>query len=143
MLASSLIIVISLVLLVYWFRYSCVLLLRDAAVRSSEAPLQAARFGFAAVRERLGSTADLDPLHDSLRRDYELIMYLVKHASGMELASIEDRLLILDYEFMQLRYRLTRALLPGQARQALSEMVSVLDILARRMGPQNSAYDAG
>jgi hypothetical protein len=140
MLASALIIAISLVLLVYWFRYSCILLLKDAALRTSEAPLQPARFGYAAVRERLDAATDLDPLHSSLRRDYELIMYLVKHASGMELDSIEDRLLILDYKLMQLRYRLTRALLPGQARQALSEMVSVLDVLVRRMGPQNGAY---
>jgi hypothetical protein len=140
MLASALIIAISLVLLVYWFRYSCALLLKDRV--SAEAPAQAGRFAFAGVREQLESAANLDPLHASLRRDYELIMYLVKHASGMELDSIEDRLLVLDYKFMQLRYRLTRTLLPRQARQSLSEMVSVLDVLSSRMTPQDGAYTA-
>jgi hypothetical protein len=93
------------------------------------------------VRERLEGAAELDPLHNSLRRDYELMMYLVKHASGMELSSIEDRLLVWDYKLMQWRYRLTRTLFPGQARRALSEMASVLDVLVRHMGQQAGAYN--
>ncbi len=140
MLASALIIVISVVLLVYWFRYSCLLLLRDRSSDTVAAPAQAGRFSFGTVRERLDLAVDLDPLHQSLRRDYELMMYLVKHASGMELASIEDRLLIWDYKLMQWRYRLSRTLFPGQARRALSEMASVLDVLVGRMGRQAGAY---
>jgi len=140
MLASVLIIVISLALLVYWFRYSCVLLLKDRALSAAEDPAQAVRFSFGAVRERLQSEPDLDPLHGSLRRDYELMMYLVKHASGLELSTIEDRLLVWDYKLMQWSYRLTRTLYPAQARRALLEMASVLDVLIRRMSEQAGAY---
>ncbi len=141
MIASGLIIVISLVLLVYWFRYSCLLLLKDRSLSGAEEAAYAARFSIGDVRERIQGAADLDPLHASLRRDYALMMYLVKHASGMELASIEDRLLVWDYRLMQCRYWLTRALFPGQARRALSEMVTVLEVLIRRMGQQAGVYD--
>lgn len=141
MLASFLIIVISLALLAYWFRYSCVLLLKDRALGAAEDPVQAVRFSFGAVRERLQSEPDLDPLNSSLRRDYELVMYLVKHASGLELTNIEDRLLVWDYRLMQCSYRLTKTLYPSQARQALFEMASVLDVLIRRMGEQAGVYN--
>jgi hypothetical protein len=50
--------------------------------------------------------------------------------------SIEDRLLMIDYKLMQWLYRLTKSLFPSQARGALSEMASVLDVLVRRMSEQ-------
>jgi hypothetical protein len=65
-----------------------------------------------------------------------MLVYLIEHASGLELESIEDRLLVLDYKLMQWRYGLTRALFPSQARRSLSEMASVLSVLVRRMGEQ-------
>jgi hypothetical protein len=134
MFASALIIGLSIVLLVYWFRYSCVLLLRNAAeTRSGVAD---SRFSFAEVQRRLGDCRDLDPLHRALNRDYQVLKYLVEHASGLELGTIEDRLLVADYQLMQWGYRLTKTLFPGHARQALSEMATVLDILVRRMGEQ-------
>ena len=52
MIASILIIVFSAVLLVYWFRYSCVLLLRSAAERS-EVPMSDERFNIAMVLDRV------------------------------------------------------------------------------------------
>jgi hypothetical protein len=66
-------------------------------------------------------------------------MYLVEHASGLGLESFEDRLLRLDYRIMQRWYGLVRALFPAQARQTLSEMASILAILADRMGSQARA----
>jgi hypothetical protein len=79
---------------------------------------------------------DLDPLQRSLRRDYEMLIYLIEHASGLGLESIEDRLLVVDYKLMQWQYSLTKSLFPSQARRSLSEMASVLDVLVRRMGEQ-------
>jgi len=134
MLASVLIISFSAVLLAYWFRYSCALLLRNAA--ESHGADADWRFSFAEVQRRLGSGEDLDPLHRSLSRDYQVLTYLVEHASGLELATIEDRLLVADYKLMQWGYRLTKTFFPSHARQALSEMASILEILIRRMGEQ-------
>ena len=137
MLASILIIVFSVVLFVYWFRYSCILLLRNAVEQVAAASSEPdARFSFTEVKKQLCAGEALDPLHRSLNRDYQVLTYLLQHAAGLELASFEDRLLVLDYKVMQMYYRVTRAMFPEQARKALTEMTSVLDVLAHRMGQQ-------
>jgi hypothetical protein len=137
MLAGILIIASSLALFVYWFRYSCVLILRNRceAAEASTSVLDG-RFGFAAVRERLKAGCALDPLQICLERDFRVITYLIEHAAGLELESIEDRLLIFDYRVMQCVYRLSRTVAPLRARKALSEMASVLGVLAHRIGEQ-------
>jgi hypothetical protein len=137
MIASFLIIGFSLLLLVYWFRYSCILLLRSHAERTASVPAAADnRFCFAEVQAQLRTAEVLDPLHLSLQRDYAMLIYLLQHAAGLSLESFEDRLLVLDYKVMQWWYRLTRIAAPQQARRALSEMASILDVLARKMGEQ-------
>ena len=138
MLVSILIIVCSLVLLVYWFRYSCLLLIRSHKLSLQPMPA-ASRFNIHEVQSGLKLGEALDPLHKALHRDYQLLMYLVEHASGLELESFEDRLLVLDYRIMQRWYGLLRAMFPAQARQTLSEMASILAILVDRMGGQARA----
>jgi hypothetical protein len=137
MVAGLLIIAFSLTLLVYWFRYSCILILRNEA--ESLEPLQQgqeSRFNFAKVQQSLQTHGALDPLSASLDRDYRVLKYLIEHAAGLELASIEDRLLMIDYRIMKSVYRLTRIMAPEQARRSLSEMATVLGILAHRIGEQ-------
>jgi hypothetical protein len=137
MVAGTLIIALSLALFVYWFRYSCILILRnrcEAAEASSS--VVDSRFSFGEVRDQLKSGFALDPLHASLERDYRVLTYLIEHAAGLELESLEDRLLIFDYRVMQCVYRLSRTVAPLRARKALSEMASVLGVLAHRIGEQ-------
>jgi len=136
MIASVLIIGFSLILLVYWFRYSCILLLRNEAEQETRA--RDIRFHVAEVHARLQTEQELDPLHHSLDRDYRVLIYLLEHAAGLELRSIEDRLLVLDYRVMNCWYRLTRTAAPEQARRALSEMASIVGVLVRRIGEQAS-----
>jgi hypothetical protein len=137
MVASLLIIGFSLLLLAYWFRYSCILLLRSHAERAASASaVPDTRFCFAEVQARLRTAEVLDPLHLSLQRDYEILIYLLQHAAGLSMESFEDRLLVLDYKVMQWWYRLTRIAAPQQARQALYEMASILNVLAQKMGEQ-------
>jgi hypothetical protein len=140
MLASILIISFSLVLLVYWFRYSCILLLRNQAEPKSARGRLDDRFSFAEVLTRLKTEPELDPLHRSLDRDYRVFTYLVEHAAGLELQSFEDRLLVLDYRVMGWWYRITRTAAPNQARKALTEMASILGVLVHKMGEQAGAY---
>jgi|HubBroStandDraft_2_1064218.scaffolds.fasta_scaffold349565_2 hypothetical protein len=137
MLAGILIIASSLALFVYWFRYSCILILRNRceAAEASKAVLDG-RFSFSEVRERLKSGLALAPLEACLERDYRVLTYLIEHAAGLELESLEDRLLIFDYRVMQCVYRLSRTVAPVRARKALSEMASVLGVLAHRIGEQ-------
>jgi hypothetical protein len=135
MIASVLIITFSLVLFVYWFRYSCLLLLR----RSTEQPVAADRFNYSAVQQGLKDGQELDPLRQSLDRDYRVLTYLLEHAAGLELERLECRLLVLDYRVMQAWYRLTKSAAPHQARRALAEMADVLNALVGQIGSQAGA----
>jgi hypothetical protein len=137
MIASFLIIGFSFVLLVYWFRYSCILVLRAHAERVVPASaVSDIRFCFAEVQASLKTAPELDPLHLALQRDREILVYLLQHAAGLSLDSFEDRLLVLDYKVMQWWYGLTRLAAPQQARRALYEMASILNVLAQKMGEQ-------
>jgi len=138
MFASILIILISFVLLVYWFRYSCILLLREYAKQPATAASEG-RFDFRAVRERVRVEPELDSLHLALQRDFRLITYLLEHAAGLELSFFEDKLLLWDYRAMRIWYWLTKTAAPQQARQALSEMASVLAILDDKIGGRGAA----
>jgi len=120
MVASILIIVFSSVFLVYWFRYTCILLVRNGAeeVRGFD-PAAQGSFNFAEIQNRLRSEDQLDPLHSALQRDYQVLTYLVRHASGLQIESFEDRLLVWDYKVMQAWYAVTKTAAPEQARAAL------------------------
>jgi hypothetical protein len=137
MFTSAFIIAISVILFVYWLRYSCVMLLRSAQERGELAKSADERFNVAAVLERLKTEGDLDPLEQALERDYHVVTYLIEHAADLELASIENKLLVLDYKLMRTWSRVTRTLAPQQSRKALSEMASVLSVLVGQMGDQN------
>ena len=137
MVSGALIIAISVVLLVYWLRYSCVMLLRGAQERSAMLTVADERFSASSVLQRLKTEADLAPLERALERDYCVVTYIIEHATDLELASIENKLLVLDYKLMRLWSRLTRTLAPQHSRQALSEMASVLRVLASQMGQSN------
>ena len=137
MVASVLIIAFSLVLFVYWFRYSCLLLLR----RDAEQPVESGQFHFDAVQQGLKAGMALDPLHQSLDRDYRVLTYLLEHAAGLELESVEYRLLVLDYKLMQGWYRLTKSAAPQQARRALAEMADVVAALVGRIGSPSGTGD--
>jgi hypothetical protein len=133
MVASILIIVFSLGLLLYWFRYSCLLLLRDSTV---EADGLDQRFGFWQVQREVQSGGNLDELHRALEQDYHLLTYLIEHAAGLSLPALEDRLLVVDYKVMQWYYRITRIAAPAQARRALAEMAAVVGLLVQHMSEQ-------
>lgn len=134
MLASVLILTVSVALLIYWFRYCCLGLLRNLEDQPSLVPEN--RFSFQDVRNRLQTDSDLDPLDRALDRDYRIVSYLLLHAAGLGAHSLEHRILLLDYKLMQAWYWLTRAAAPAQARKALSERAAILGCLAQKMGEQ-------
>ena len=134
MLVTILILTISVALLIYWFRFCCIGLLRNSTDHRFLMPGN--RFSFPAVRERLQTESDLDPLHRSLDRDYRVVSYLLRHAAGLGGQSLEHRLLLVDYKLMQVWYWVTRSAAPAQARKALSERAAILSCLAHKMGEQ-------
>jgi hypothetical protein len=135
-LASGLIIVASSALFLYWFRYSCLLLLAQKG--SAGYALRVAsniQLSFPHVQEALQAipqSAALDRLHERLDQDYHLLTDLLRHPGG---ESIEHRILRVDYHIMQVWYQLTRASRHSlQARNALGEMSSILGFFAAEIG---------
>ena len=136
MIASILILAFSAVLLAYWFRYSCLLLLRNSIEqRGSGTPDE--RFSIGMVLDRVDTEPQLDALERALARDYHMLSYLLKHAADLELASVENHMLILDYQLMRICYRITRSVAPRLARMALREMASALGAVARQTVPES------
>jgi hypothetical protein len=136
MITSVFIIAISVILFVYWLRYSCVMLLRNAQERTEVSPVADERFSISSVRERLRTEGDLASLERALERDYHVVTYLIEHAADLELASIENKLLVIDYKLMRVWSHLTRTAAPQQSRKALAEMASVLGVLVGQMSAQ-------
>jgi hypothetical protein len=153
MVTSVFIIAISVVLFVYWLRYSCLMLLRSAQERAALPTVADRRFNVSSVRERLTTKghsgaeqgadmganpgSELGQLERALERDYHVVTYLIEHAADLELASVENKLLVLDYKLMRLWSHLTRTVAPQQSRRALSEMAAVLNVLVGQMGEQS------
>jgi hypothetical protein len=134
MVTSVFIIAISVILFIYWLRYCCVLLLRNAQERAGNSKVTDQRFNIASVLEGLKTEGDLGALERALERDYYVVMYLIEHAADLELASIENKLLMIDCKLMRLWSRLTRSVAPQQSRKALSEMAAVLSVLVGQLG---------
>lgn len=136
MVTSVFIIAISAALFVYWLRYSCVMLLRTAQEGKEASGAVDLRFSFSSVLEGLETDGDLGPLERALERDYHVVMYLMEHTADLDLASIENRLLVLNCKLVRMWSRLTRTVAPQQSRKALSEMAAVLSVLVAQMGDQ-------
>ena len=126
MLASLLIISVSLALLIYWFRYTCLLLLQAGESHEfADSMARANRLAFPQVQKALGAKPDetaLDALYRQLENDHRIILYLLRHSAGLELPPVEQTMLILNYRVMRLWYRFSRRSSLDRARQALEEM---------------------
>ncbi len=129
----------SALLFVYWFRYTCLLILSAKTAFDYAAKTAAAnQLGFLEVQARLreGVSADLDVLHEALERDYSRLTYLLQNASqaGAEDSSIEVRMLEMYYRLTGVWYSVSRTFAPEAARRALEDMSSVVAHLANVMG---------
>ena len=94
----------SFLLFAYWFRYACFLILAAKTARDyADEVATANRLDFPKVRLKLrDQDADLDRLKDSLDRDYEVLVYLLKNAPNpqTEEATFEKRMLEIYYMLM-------------------------------------------
>lgn len=144
MLVSIFIIFVSLMLFVYWFRYTCLLILSAKTSRDYASQVATAnQLTFLDTRDRLIQEKDVAPLdgfHRSLDHDYHLLTYLLEHAAGQSgsAGSIENRILMLDFKVMSMWYYLVRHLSPPRGRNALIEMSSIVNHLANSMGERMS-----
>ena len=139
MIISTLIIAVSAVLFLYWFRYTCVLILSTRTMRDySEEVATANELAFVEVQDLLGSAAaeDLDTLQQLLERDYRVVNDLMKRATDLRVGgdSLEEAMLRIDFRVMSLWYNLSRRYALSNARTALDEMSQVVAHFANSCG---------
>ena len=143
-LVSILIIGISVLLFLYWFRYTCLLILSARTSRDYARHVAVAnQLSFIDARRKLTDDASLtrlNDLHSLLERDYRLLTYLLNHggAGYQSGKSIEVRILQIDYWVMRIWYFAVQKLSPMRARDALLEMSAIINHLANSMGERLS-----
>jgi hypothetical protein len=144
MLSIGLIVLFSVVLFVYWFRYSCLLILQNKTASSAQY-ISGSTLSFPAVQQRLksqqGGVALLDQLHRDLSNDYRIICFLLRCSAENDADPVERRLLMLDYWIVQAWYSLARRAAPRQARSALEEMSNIVSYFASSVG-RHAAQEA-
>ena len=132
----------SILLLGYWFRYTCLLILSAKTTRDYAAEVaEANQLSFLEVQARLRAevpAANLDNLHAALDRDYARITELLKAGSGQDLP-LEDRMMQLNYRATQVWYQATRRISSSAARSALDEMSMMVSHFANSMGERASS----
>lgn len=148
MIGSFLIISISMALFVYWFRYTCVLILRARPARDYAARIaEANQLQFPTVQSELPLAAEgdkLDALERLLERDYRLLTYLLRHAAEFRDAGnpLERHMLMLDYRLMRVWYAVSRRISLAQGRTAVQEMAFIINHFAEVMGEHRACAAA-
>jgi hypothetical protein len=142
MISSGLIIAISGLLLAYWFRYTCLLILCSKTSRNyAQVMAERHKLAFQDVRARIGASGDgLDPLARAIERDYRIVKTLLSKADGfVEPWPMEEWLLRLNFAGQRWLYWAARKLSPRIGRAALREMVQVVEHLANSCGARGGA----
>jgi hypothetical protein len=140
MIASIFILIFSAVLFVYWFRYTCVLILRSKTPHDYSARIvEVNQLSYPGVELRLSEDdwdRELGQSLLSLKRDYRLLSFLLKHAAGLEFggSNVEQSMLMIDFRIMQAWCKVSRYFSPALSRAALQEMAQVLHNFANAMG---------
>jgi hypothetical protein len=137
MVSISLIIFFSVVLFVYWFRYSCLLILQNRG-GYSVSQASAALLTVPGIQERLKNNDSglelLDQLHRDLINDYRVACFLLRCSSESGVDPIERRMLMMDYWIMRACYSLARRTAPPQARKALEEISNIVSYFGHSVG---------
>jgi hypothetical protein len=138
MLISILIAGSSLAMLLYWFRYSCVLL-RNAHTSEADMTRAAQMNGLVLQSVLLAAPnthdrAGLRNLQELLEKDRRILEFLLEQSGA--LAVIERTMLRADYLAMSGVCRIARLACPSIAPLAISEMAATLACLASALGRQ-------
>lgn len=142
LIATVVIMVSSVLLFGYWFRYTCLLILSARTSKDYAAAVAMAnQLSFPEVQAVLNESNELDQLKDLLDRDYKVLTYLLKNAAIPSCGgdAIENRMLEIDYRLMRAWYSLARRLSPAAALSAVDEMAQVVAHFANSMGERAMA----
>jgi hypothetical protein len=124
----------SVALFLYWFRYTCMLILTAQSAHDyagSLAETKGLEFPNVQAQLRTNANRDLDNLYRALDRDYAVIRPLLE-TSGTD--AVQARMLGLYYQTLRACYTATRAFSPSATRRALDEMATVIAHFANVAG---------
>jgi hypothetical protein len=149
MFVSIVIIALSLMLFLYWFRYTCLLILSTKTAKDYTTQVAAAnQLEFPVILSQLKITAatvedsmDMGTLQQSLERDYRLLTGLLRHAAQFQVGglTVEQRMLMIDYQVMKLAFTVSQRFTQADhARNALSEMADIVAHFANAMGERSA-----
>ena len=128
----------SVLLLGYWFRYTCLLILSAKTTRDFAGEVaEANQLSFLEVQAllRAGDPGNLDQLDIALDRDYQRLTNLL----GSEESELEDSMLRFNYRMTRMWYRTSRHFSSSAARNALDEMSMIVSHFANSMGERASS----
>lgn len=147
MITSIVIIILSLAMFAYWFRYSCLLIL-ESRLSEEEAKQggenQDPTVAWLEVQLTRASTPlELDHVRKSLDRDLRVVQSLARSCGELQVggATLESRLLMIDYRMMQIWFAVTRPFAGPQAQNALREMSRIVAYLAAESGVRLAAAE--
>jgi hypothetical protein len=129
----------SILLFVYWFRYTCLLILSTKTARDYAGEVAAANdLSFLEVQELLRDSGpvELDQLNASLERDFALLSNLQQQS---EVEGIEDGMLKMNYTVYRFLFKTVGRFSPDMARKALDEMSGVISHFANALGERAAA----
>lgn len=135
------IMVASSLLFVYWFRFTCVLILSARTAQDYAAKIATAHhLSFPEVQVRLqqAATADFDGMKDMLDRDYALVLQLMSRMEAGK-SGIEERMLSVHYFLTGVWYRTSVHFSERYGRQALEQMSQVVAHFANTVGEAAAA----
>jgi hypothetical protein len=136
----------SVVLLVYWFRYTSLLILSTKTSHDFSFDIaHAHELQFPEVRASLPSigAARFGALLSGIDHDYRLVSALLRNVETSEKrACLEDIILRVDFIGLKLAYRLSAPFSEQMARRALTEMADVVAHFANAVGERSMATNS-
>jgi hypothetical protein len=139
-----LILALTILLCLYWFRYNCRAILKTAAASDGARQVASAnQLRFPELLKQLETrpAGELEGLNELLLREHEILTCLLRYTAGPRVAghSVELRLLMIDFRCMQGWYRATRGMMPGKAQKALCECAQILTYFAHALAERSAA----
>jgi hypothetical protein len=143
---SLILIGISLALFGYWFRYSCLLILRTRTAEDFAGEIcRENGLSFVQLKSAMDAEGafDLDAAYSALQHDFGVVTQLLEQqAAANEGNCLEHRLVHVNFHFTQAWYRLSRSLGLASARASLEEMADTVAYFANSFGELNAASRA-
>lgn len=141
---SIIFITLSLALFAYWFRYSCLLILRTRTAEDFASDVARANgLSLEAVRGQIeaGDFSNSKQLYKLLERDYQIVTRMIDQmdSPAKEEGMVETHLLRLNFQVSRLCFRVSQALGLKGAASALEEMADTVSHFANSLGEWNTA----